>query len=122
LHFEAGQPIWVGPVDYWYRGYIAFSRGNAEIIAGTPGAINPIMDKPKRIHADERIEPNSKVGADSSDKVNDYHDILIVSAVYSGGEEPSRAMVLEAFVSQVKKHHAKTQFPRRRRSPIPRSP
>ena len=37
----------------------------------------------------------------------DYHDIPIVTAVYSGGEEPSRAMVLEAFVSQVKKHHAR---------------
>jgi predicted nucleotide-binding protein (sugar kinase/HSP70/actin superfamily) len=40
---------------------------------------------------------------------SDYHDIPIVTAVYSGGEEPSRAMVLEAFVSQVIAHHAKTQ-------------
>ena len=41
---------------------------------------------------------------------NDYHDIPIVTAVYSGGEEPSRAMVLEAFVSQVKRHYAKMQL------------
>jgi predicted CoA-substrate-specific enzyme activase len=53
---------------------------------------------------------------------NDYHDIPIVTAVYSGGEEPSRAMVLEAFVSQVKRHYAKTQLPRQRRNSIPRSP
>jgi predicted CoA-substrate-specific enzyme activase len=38
---------------------------------------------------------------------NDYHDIPIVTAVYSGGEDPSRAMVLEAFVSQVKRHYAR---------------
>ena len=53
---------------------------------------------------------------------SDYHDIPIVTAVYSGGEEPSRAMVLEAFVSQVKRHYAKTQLPRQRKSPVPRSP
>ena len=35
----------------------------------------------------------------------DYHDIPIVTAVYSGGEDPSRALVLEAFVSQVKRHY-----------------
>ena len=52
----------------------------------------------------------------------DYHDIPIVTAVYSGGEEPSRAMVLEAFVSQVKMHYARTQLPRQRSIPIPRSP
>jgi predicted CoA-substrate-specific enzyme activase len=52
---------------------------------------------------------------------NDYHEIPIVTAVYSGGEEPSRAMVLEAFVSQVKRHHARTQLPGRTRSPITRS-
>jgi predicted nucleotide-binding protein (sugar kinase/HSP70/actin superfamily) len=51
----------------------------------------------------------------------DYHDIPIVTAVYSGGEEPSRAMVLEAFVSQVKRHYARTQLPRQRRDAIPRS-
>ena len=44
---------------------------------------------------------------------NDYHDIPIVTAVYSGGEEPSRAMVLEAFVSQVKRHYARMQLPRK---------
>ena len=44
---------------------------------------------------------------------NDYHDIPIVTAVYSGGEEPSRAMVLEAFVSQVKRHYARMLSPRR---------
>jgi predicted CoA-substrate-specific enzyme activase len=49
---------------------------------------------------------------------NDYHDIPIVTAVYSGGEEPSRAMVLEAFVSQVKMHYTRTHLPRRRTSPI----
>lgn len=53
---------------------------------------------------------------------HDHHDIPIVTAVYSGGEEPSRAMVLEAFVSQVKRHYARLQFPQQRRSPIPRSP
>jgi predicted CoA-substrate-specific enzyme activase len=52
---------------------------------------------------------------------NDYHDIPIVTAVYSGGEEPSRAMVLEAFVSQVKRHHVRAQLPGRRRSPVTRS-
>jgi predicted CoA-substrate-specific enzyme activase len=39
----------------------------------------------------------------------DYHDVPIITAVYSGGEDPSRRMELEAFVSQVKEH-------RRRRS------
>ncbi len=48
---------------------------------------------------------------------NDYHDIPILTAVYSGGEDPSRAMVLEAFVSQVKRHYARTQLPQQRRSP-----
>jgi predicted CoA-substrate-specific enzyme activase len=52
---------------------------------------------------------------------HDYHDIPIITAVYSGGEEPSRAMALEAFVSQVKRHYARTKSPRQRRSPIPRS-
>jgi predicted CoA-substrate-specific enzyme activase len=37
----------------------------------------------------------------------DYDDIPIITAVYSGGEDPSRRMVLEAFVSQVKAHHAR---------------
>jgi predicted CoA-substrate-specific enzyme activase len=35
----------------------------------------------------------------------DYQDIPIVTAVYSGGEDPARRMVLEAFVHQVKTHH-----------------
>jgi predicted nucleotide-binding protein (sugar kinase/HSP70/actin superfamily) len=39
----------------------------------------------------------------------DYQDIPIVTAVYSGGEDPSRRMILEAFVSQVKAHHHKRQ-------------
>ena len=37
----------------------------------------------------------------------DYPDLPIVTAVYAGGEDPSRRMVLEAFVSQVKAHHVK---------------
>jgi predicted nucleotide-binding protein (sugar kinase/HSP70/actin superfamily) len=41
----------------------------------------------------------------------DYRDIPIVTAVYSGGEDPSRRMVLEAFVSQVKEYHRKRQEP-----------
>jgi hypothetical protein len=41
----------------------------------------------------------------------DYHDVPIVTAVYSGGEDPSRRMVLEAFVSQVKAHHARRSRP-----------
>ncbi len=49
----------------------------------------------------------------------DHHDIPIITAVYSGGEDPSRAMVLEAFVNQVKRHHARTQVPRQRKTPIP---
>ena len=39
----------------------------------------------------------------------DYQDIPIVTAVYSGGEDPSRRMVLEAFVSQVKEQHRRRQ-------------
>jgi predicted nucleotide-binding protein (sugar kinase/HSP70/actin superfamily) len=39
----------------------------------------------------------------------DYQDIPIVTAVYSGGEDPSRRMVLEAFVSQVKEYHRRRQ-------------
>jgi predicted nucleotide-binding protein (sugar kinase/HSP70/actin superfamily) len=39
----------------------------------------------------------------------DYHDIPIVTVVYSGGEDPSRALVLEAFVSQVKRHYERRQ-------------
>jgi predicted CoA-substrate-specific enzyme activase len=41
----------------------------------------------------------------------DHHGIPIITAVYSGGEDPSRRMVLEAFVSQVKEHHRKWQRP-----------
>jgi hypothetical protein len=52
----------------------------------------------------------------------DYHDIPIVTAVYSGGEDPSRAMILEAFVSQVERHYSRTQSPRRRMRPAPRNP
>jgi predicted CoA-substrate-specific enzyme activase len=39
----------------------------------------------------------------------DYRDIPIITPVYSGGEDPSRRMVLEAFVSQVKECHRKRQ-------------
>jgi predicted CoA-substrate-specific enzyme activase len=39
----------------------------------------------------------------------DYQDIPIITAVYSGGEDPSRRMILDAFVSQVKAHHHKRQ-------------
>jgi predicted nucleotide-binding protein (sugar kinase/HSP70/actin superfamily) len=42
----------------------------------------------------------------------DHHGIPIITAVYSGGEDPSRRMVLDAFVSQVKEHHRKRQRPR----------
>ncbi|MBI4860267.1 MAG: hypothetical protein HY815_08390 [Candidatus Riflebacteria bacterium] len=35
----------------------------------------------------------------------DYHDVPIVTAVYSGREDPSRKMILEAFVTQVKTFH-----------------
>ena len=35
----------------------------------------------------------------------DYDDIPIMSAVYSGEDDPSRRMALEAFVSQVTAHH-----------------
>jgi predicted nucleotide-binding protein (sugar kinase/HSP70/actin superfamily) len=37
----------------------------------------------------------------------DYQDIPIITAVYSGGEDPSRRMALDAFVSQVKAYHRK---------------
>jgi predicted nucleotide-binding protein (sugar kinase/HSP70/actin superfamily) len=37
----------------------------------------------------------------------DYNDIPIITAVYSGGGDPSRRMMLEAFVSQVREHHRK---------------
>ena len=39
----------------------------------------------------------------------DYQDIPIITAVYSGGEDPSRRMGLEAFVGQVKEQHRKRQ-------------
>lgn len=35
----------------------------------------------------------------------DYDDLPIMSAVYSGEDDPSRRMALEAFVSQAKEHH-----------------
>ncbi|HJW73293.1 MAG TPA: acyl-CoA dehydratase activase [Geothrix sp.] len=35
----------------------------------------------------------------------DYNEIPIITAVYAGGDDPSRRMVLEAFVSQVKARH-----------------
>lgn len=41
----------------------------------------------------------------------DYDDIPIITAVYSGGEDPSRRMVLEAFVSQARAHHARRTTP-----------
>lgn len=37
----------------------------------------------------------------------DFDDIPIITAVYSGGEDPSRKMVLEAFVSQVIERRAR---------------
>jgi len=36
----------------------------------------------------------------------DYHDVPIVTAVYAGGDDPARHMVLDAFVAQVKAYHA----------------
>jgi predicted nucleotide-binding protein (sugar kinase/HSP70/actin superfamily) len=43
---------------------------------------------------------------------HDYHDVPIITAVYSGGEDPSRRMELEAFVSQVKARHRRRQSKR----------
>ena len=34
----------------------------------------------------------------------DFDDVPIVTAVYSGADDPSRRMVLDAFVAQVKAH------------------
>ena len=41
----------------------------------------------------------------------DYLGIPIITAVYSGVEDPSRRMVLEAFASQVKEHHRRKVTP-----------
>jgi predicted CoA-substrate-specific enzyme activase len=38
----------------------------------------------------------------------DHRDVPIVTAVYSGGEDPSRSMVLEAFVEQARDHHRRS--------------
>lgn len=35
----------------------------------------------------------------------DHDDLPIITAVYAGAEDPTRRMVLEAFVGQVKAHH-----------------
>ncbi|MCC6132002.1 MAG: hypothetical protein IT186_18930 [Acidobacteria bacterium] len=42
----------------------------------------------------------------------DYGDLPIITAVYSGIDDPSRRMVLDAFVSQVKNHHRRRERPR----------
>jgi hypothetical protein len=39
----------------------------------------------------------------------DYDGLPIITAVYSGGEDPSRRMMLEAFVSQVIAHHERAR-------------
>ncbi|HJV47880.1 MAG TPA: acyl-CoA dehydratase activase [Geothrix sp.] len=39
----------------------------------------------------------------------DYGDLPILTAVYAGGEDPSRKMALEAFVSQVKARHRRIE-------------
>jgi predicted nucleotide-binding protein (sugar kinase/HSP70/actin superfamily) len=49
----------------------------------------------------------------------DYDDIPIITAVYSGGEDPSRRMVLEAFVAQARAHHARRTSAMRRRAFLP---
>jgi hypothetical protein len=49
----------------------------------------------------------------------DYDDIPIITAVYSGGEDPSRRMVLEAFVSQARAHHARRTAAPRPRAMLP---
>ena len=36
----------------------------------------------------------------------DHHDIPIITAVYAGGEDPSRDLMLGTFVAQVKARHA----------------
>ncbi len=41
----------------------------------------------------------------------DYDGLPIITAVYSGAEDPSRRMVLEAFVGQVKAHHRRLAAP-----------
>lgn len=47
----------------------------------------------------------------------DYEEIPLITAVYSGTEDPSRHMVLEAFVSQVKDYHQRRAQSERRRLP-----
>ncbi len=42
----------------------------------------------------------------------DFDDVPIVTAVYSGADDPSRRMVLEAFVSQVKARHERRRAAR----------
>ena len=49
----------------------------------------------------------------------DYDDIPIITAVYAGGEDPSRRLMLEAFVSQAKARH---QAPGRSREGPPGRP
>lgn len=49
----------------------------------------------------------------------DYNDIPIMSAVYSGTDDPSRHMALEAFVSQVTAHHQRRLLPKPRTSNLP---
>ncbi|GLH72287.1 2-hydroxyglutaryl-CoA dehydratase activator [Geothrix limicola] len=39
-----------------------------------------------------------------------YDDLPILTAVYAGGEDPSRRMALEAFVSQVKARHRRVEL------------
>jgi hypothetical protein len=41
----------------------------------------------------------------------DHDDLPIITAVYSGAEDPARRMVLEAFVGQVKAHHRRRAAP-----------
>ena len=51
----------------------------------------------------------------------DYHDVPIITAVYAGGDDPSRRMELEAFVSQVKEHHRRRRSTRARPRPAARA-
>jgi hypothetical protein len=39
----------------------------------------------------------------------DFDHVPILTAVYTGGEDPARRLALEAFVSQVKAHHRRQQ-------------
>ena len=41
----------------------------------------------------------------------DFNDLPLLTAIYAGGDDPSRRMALEAFVSQVRKHRSRASAP-----------